>query len=291
MSNEALENLKQAWVSLYDDPNTTNLAIRLAEYCFFRGSFGFNPKTFTSLIPNKIKDEGLFNYTTTLNKRASNVESGELNEQIILQFILHNDNLITDRFTGLDEFAPSPISHEEYGNCILCEFKSQKDENKTLSTKKPFLMIDNKAYYVVEKNAEGIVLKEVDLLGGDGQGFEISVEEKFPTTVFDPDFKPTNQHAKKETRDDSKGGFLSKETIGILIDQLIDEDQLEGLYAKKAINLINVALEERGFDFRIYASTKNKKLVGKALEDIEGVDNPHEVLNKSEKTVEDLNLC
>lgn len=291
MSNEALENLKQAWVSLYDDPNTTNLAIRLVEYCFFRGSFGFNPKTFTSLIPNKIKDEGLFNYTTTLNKRASNVESGELNEQIILQFILHNDNLITDRFTGLDEFAPSLISHEEYGNCILCEFKSQKDENKKLSTNKPLLMIDNKAYYVVEKNTEGIVLKEVDLLGGDGQGFEISVEEKFPTTVFDPDFRPTNQHAKKEKRDDSKGGFLSKETIGILIDQLIDEDQLEGLYAKKAIDLINVALEERGFDFRIYASTKNKKLVGKALEDIEGVDNPHEVLNKGEKTVEDLNLC
>lgn len=291
MSNEALENLKQAWVSLYDDPNTTNLAIRLAEYCFFRGSFGFNPKTFTSLIPNKIKDEGLFNYTTTLNKRASNVESGELNEQIILQFILHNDNLITDRFTGLDEFAPSPISHEEYGSCILCEFKSQKDENKTLSTKKPFLMIDNKAYYVVEKNTEGIVLKEVDLLGGDGQGFEISVEERFPTTVFDPDFRPTNQHARKEKRDDSKGGFLSKETVGILIDRLIDEDQLEGLYAKKAIDLINVALEERGFDFRIYASSKNKKLVGNVLEGIEGVDNPHEVLNKGEKTVEDLNLC
>lgn len=52
-SSDQIEDLKKAWEELWNVDK--NLAEKLVEYNFFKGSFTFNPRTFMQLVPNSIK--------------------------------------------------------------------------------------------------------------------------------------------------------------------------------------------------------------------------------------------
>ena len=52
-SSDQIEDLKKAWEELWNVDK--NLAEKLVEYNFFKGSFTFNPRTFMQLVPNNIK--------------------------------------------------------------------------------------------------------------------------------------------------------------------------------------------------------------------------------------------
>ena len=61
LTDTELQSLRSAWSDLYTSErekgieDKDNLALKLVEYNFFLGSFGFSPKTFMSLTPNTVK--------------------------------------------------------------------------------------------------------------------------------------------------------------------------------------------------------------------------------------------
>lgn len=301
ISSTLSEDFKQAWVSLYENPSTRGLALRLVEYNFFRGSFGFSPKTFMNLTPNIIKRNlckqpgaSSGEYINVLNSRDSAVEIGDFTDMIIYQFILHNERLIVDRYKKLDDYSPSEIDDPVYGNCIICERKADKKD--TLQTQRPFIEIDNTVYFVVNNaDIDTITLKQVDLLGGDSQGFEMSTRELFPKSVFDPNYKASR--GKSEGASFKKSNAL-EETLGVLVDQLFTDadslDEIIGTGPKSAINVINKELSSRGIDYKLSSDQKTKKAMYsllKKVKEVEGESNIREILNKAEKTITDLNLC
>mgnify|MGYP004633244721 CR=1 FL=1 len=296
LSSTTLEDIKQAWVSLYNDEASRDLAIRLAEYNFFRGSFGFSPKTFMNLTPNIVKSN-LDNYMNTLNNRDSLIEEGEFTDRIIRQFILHNPKLIIDRYNNLEDYEPESITDADYGDCLLLERRPEK--KKPISVSRPIIKIDKKTYFVVDfnnPNQDTITLKEVDELGGDGQGFEISITEDFPKSVFDSDFKATKKTAKDDDRGNFKKEVPSKEVLGVLLDQLFTEDEMldEVINSggKKAINRINTELSERGIDYQLKPNDRKLiKQMAQVIGKVEGASNVREILNKAEQTIDDLGLC
>ena len=90
LSSEDIEDLKQGWATLLlNGGEDANLAIALVEYCFFKGGFGFNPKTFTNLIHSVIK-QYLPNYLNTLNGKKSLMNSAraEAKPQYMFRLII-----------------------------------------------------------------------------------------------------------------------------------------------------------------------------------------------------------
>ena len=296
LNSTVLEDIKNAWITLYNNPDSRDLAIRLAEYNYFRGSFGFSPKTFMNLVPNVVKS-GLNGYIDVLNSKDSRVETGDRIERIIHQFILHNPKLIIDRYYKLENYSPVSVTHDVYGECITVKVESSKESTKrdyTLKATRPFIKIDSKTYYVVDSDRDTMTLKEVDELGGDGQGFELSVDEEFPKSIFDSNFKATKKESNDEGNEPFKRDSISQEAVGVIIDQLFDEDEIQelnDLKIPKAIDRINKRLEDSGNDYRLSHTGKVEKMLMKVLDSVEGIDNPSSVLNGSGKTVKDLKLC
>ena len=305
LNSTVMEDLKQAWVSLYEDENTRDLAINLVQYNFFRGSFGFSPKTFMSLTPNTVKSN-LNGYIEVLNSKDSRVKTMDMDNRIINQFILHNQKLIIDRFTGLENYNPVEIYDDVYGEVIQLDRKPKEPEenkgkkkkktSKTLKASRPIIKIDNDFYFVIPKEDSSIlVVKKVDALGGDGQGFEISVDEDFPKSIYSSDFKST----RKDSSEDEGGSFkkdnISEEAAEVLLDQLFeDDDTLEdvvGMPASKAIDEINKELSSRSIHKKVLNKGKNVKTIMKLLDKLEGISNPRELLNKSERTLSDEGFC
>ena len=295
LNSSVLEDMKNAWITLYNDPNSRDLAIRLVEYNFFRGSFGFSPKTFMNLVPNVIKSN-LNGYINVLNRKDSRVETLNRTDRIINQFILHNPDLIIDRYYKLENYNPIPVEDDVYGDCIEVDKESSEGKKKQykLKASRPFIKIDTKTYFVVRDNLESLVLKEVDELGGDGQGFEISVDEEFPKSIFDSNFKATKKSSNEKEDGSFKRDDMSIEALGVIIDQLFEEDEIQELTelkTKKAIDRINGRLEDLDFNIKVSKTGRMEKKLMKLLDSVEGISNSKEILNESDKTISDLNLC
>ena len=296
LNSTILEDIKNAWITLFNEPSSRDLALRLAEYNFFRGSFGFSPKTFMNLVPNVIKSN-LNNYINVLNNRDSRVQTSDRTDRIIHQFILHNPELIIDRYYKLENYSPVPIVDDEYGDCIEVSRKSSKESKKkdyTLKASRPFIKIDSKTYLVARSDEDSMILKEVDELGGDGQGFEIAVDEEFPKSVFDSNFKATKKENNNKGSESFKKDDMSAEELGVIIAQLFDEDEIQelnNLKTQKAIDKINRRLEDSDYDIKVSKSGRMEKRLMNLLDKVEGVSNSTEILNKAGKTIDDLNLC
>lgn len=229
-----------------------------------------------------------------------------MDNRIINQFILHNQKLIIDRFTGLEDYNPVEIYDDVYGEVIQLDRKPKEPEedkgkkkkktSKTLKASRPIIKIDNDFYFVIPKEDSSIlVVKKVDALGGDGQGFEISVDEDFPKSIYSSDFKST----RKDSSEDEGGLFkkdnISEEAAEVLLDQLFEDDDTLGdiveMPASKAIDEINKELSSRSIHKKVLNKGKNVKTIMKLLDKLEGISNPRELLNKSERTLSDEGFC
>lgn len=82
LDTDQKERLGNAWTDLHKvDPE---LSLKLFEYCFFRGGIGFNPKTFMSLIPVKVKEK-IPKYVDTFRVLPDSIP-----DIVINQFIRNN---------------------------------------------------------------------------------------------------------------------------------------------------------------------------------------------------------
>lgn len=258
-----------------------------------------------NLTPNTVKSN-LNGYIEVLNSKDSRVETIDMTDRIINQFILHNQKLVIDRFTGLNNYNPVELHDDVHGEVIQLDRKPKEEDDtskkkkkkssKNLKASRPIIKIDDKFYYVISKDdPDVIIVKQVDALGGDGQGFEISVDEDFPKSIYSSDFKST----RKDSSEDEGGSFkkdnISEEAAEVLLDQLFeDDDTLEdvvGMPASKAIDEINKELSSRSIHKKVLNKGKNVKTIMKLLDKLEGISNPRELLNKSERTLSDEGFC
>ena len=170
MSDTQLQNLRSAWADLYEDnkenafADKDNLAVRLVEYCFFTGSFGFSPKTFISLTPNVVR-QALPNYIN--NCCDYNGMSNDDIMRLVLQFML---NMGYANAGTIEEKDFKKISDTQV------EGKSFPNFEGTLGLARVRDANRNIKYYLLERKPEdeNFTYTEVSKLGGANQeAFEI----------------------------------------------------------------------------------------------------------------------
>lgn len=179
LTSDQEQQIRSAWSDLYK--NDPDYALKLVEYNFMLGSFGFSPKTFMSLVPNDIK-LGLPGYIENAkNERYLTLEE---QERMNIQFMLNNkmpnfrqtdENM---RFSIPEENKPFLLDSKyvtgspnaNYGIVVL---KDSKSKEVWCSIKKDF-----------DNDNSMFVANKVNTLGGNNQGFEINPDEDVPETIY-----------------------------------------------------------------------------------------------------------
>ena len=319
LSSEDIEDLKQGWATLFlNGGEDADLAIALVEYNFFRGGFGFNPKTFTNLIPNVIK-YNLPNYLNTLNTKRSLMNSANpeskpwVQHRLLVQFLLHNPDIIKDKYYNINLYNPQV---QDNGNIIIDvipDYSKSKSKYppKTIGEflpwgwyiRTPIIIIDGKAYFVNRQSAEGVTdnvqvtITPTDFLGGNGQGIEIDVSKMLIKSIY-------NQPKVKDSNTVENNKTLSEEEIKILMANLFDNEEFSPMInaprtgrdvAAPVIDQINKALSDKNIKYNLYQSSKNRNTVRQIMDIIEDAlknkEDIKEILNSTNKTIDDLNLC
>ena len=92
LTDSEIQALRSSWSDLYASErekgiaDADNLALKLVEYNFFLGSFGFSPKTFMALTPNAVK-LAIPGYKESLTKQLS--MTPDRVENLLAQFMLN----------------------------------------------------------------------------------------------------------------------------------------------------------------------------------------------------------
>lgn len=239
LQDDDISNLKAAWSTLYKeeekrlaganpfDYQNGNLALKLVEYNYFRGGFGFDSKTFTRLVPEDVKDK-LGNYRT--NTRALlRIDKDSIDiENLIYQFMLNYGLTNMPLQEGLDirkRDDGTLYVTESVGNTNGFAYKGivgVRQKNKTIN------------YYIVNYDAEAgeFILTPVSKLGGRSFGFEIDPRSDVRNikSVFDKSVQ--TQQGSVQTPEDSSADFAgpvlsSAEPSGTtkkLMSQLLGKD-------------------------------------------------------------------
>ena len=318
LSSEDIEDLKQGWASLFlNGGQDADLAIALVEYNFFRGGFGFSPKTFTNLIPNVIK-YNLPNYLNTLNTKRSLMNSSNseskpwIQHRLLVQFLLHNPEIIKDKYYNLNLYNPQVQKNGDITINVIPDFDKSKSKYPPKiigeflpwgwSIRTPVIIIDGKAYFVKKQSAEGvtdnvqITITPTDFLGGNGQGIEIDVNNMLVKSIY-------NQPKVKNNNTAENNKTLNEEEIKILMANLFEKEELssivnsktKGIRANYIMEQINKILSEKSINYSLYKSTKNRKSISNIVElireSLKKNQDLNEILNKANKTIDDLNLC
>ena len=172
MSKDRTDELKGAWEDLYEkDPK---LAFQLVEYNYFRGSFGFSPKTFLQLMPNTLKTK-LPNYIENLSNNEIDIESHIA--KMTIQFMLNNnlgryyDLSKEDITTQEDSFGRKYFLAPIYTSTpTIIKFKAPNGKVYTGYSKR--------------RDKFSSIVQIVEALGGRGNSFEIDPNTYFPTTIW-----------------------------------------------------------------------------------------------------------
>ena len=231
-----ISDLKAAWSTLYkaeekrlagSDPfdyQNGNLALKLVEYNYFRGGFGFDSKTFTRIVPEDVKDH-LGNYRA--NTRAlTGIDSDSIDiDNLIYQFMLNYGE------TNMPLQEDLNIQKREDGTLYIPE---QDGNARGFANKGIVGVKQGKAgikYYLVnfDVDAGEFLMYPVSKLGGKSRGFEIeprtdvrNMKSVFETTI-------QNQKGSQQTPEDSKGGLMdfvnngseTPTTTKILLDKML----------------------------------------------------------------------
>ena len=210
LGDDDISNLKAAWSTLYKeeekrlaggdpfDYKNGNLAIKLVEYNYFRGGFGFSSRTFTRLVPEDVKDN-LRNYRAN-TKALTGINSDSIDiENLIYQFMLNYG------LTNMPLQDDLDIKKRDDGTLYV----TGDDGNTRGFAYKGIVGVRQKSktiqYYIVnyDANAGEFILYPVSKLGGKSFGFEIEPRSdvKNIKSVFDKNIQ--SQSGSVRTPDDS----------------------------------------------------------------------------------------
>jgi len=178
------QNLRSSWADLFIQERSEGkeikdmLSIKLVEYNFFMGSFGFSPKTFMSLVPGIIR-EYLPNYVDNLTDghviKDKSLDINNLVGQFQLNTGITDIRQMEQKDMGLVPLDSMPNWYS-ITNTDLPELKAMGKRNAGIARIKD----GNVVKYALVRNFNGVMrLRFVNKLGGDKQGFEID-----PATDF-----------------------------------------------------------------------------------------------------------
>ena len=291
MQSEQIQDIRNSCADLFnEDPQ---LAVRLVEYNFFRGSFGFSPQTFMSLVPNQVK-VGLKNYVANLSRRRELTED-EI-DNLLTQFMLNTG--ITN--LGKHEFSELHVLNEdeETGKYII-----QKDDfsksSSDVSGISLLTMEDGSLQYVtVEPNPSdrrnSVIVTKVNKLGGNNQGFEIDPTVKVPKSVWqdaveEEDTTSEDTESEVEQAKEEKPSYYSQ-----MLNQLFRKDgELDALLdgtAEDQIKTVTEKLQEYTDNSMAFPMIPDA-VANKVRQIISDVDLANLTAQKAEQTIKELNLC
>lgn len=176
LTDTEIQALRSGWADLYTSErekgiaDKDNLAIKLVEYNFFLGSFGFSPKTFMSMTPNNVK-LAIPGYKESL-LRQLDMNADRINN-ILMQFMLNQGyaNLGTVEEGKVNFKSGDLVADREFAAYGVKDAGIAKMKMKDGSTQ----------WLYVEpiSNSNDVRVYFVDKLGGEnGQCFEIDPSRK-----------------------------------------------------------------------------------------------------------------
>lgn len=300
MKSEQVQDIINSWADLYSqDPA---LAIKLVEYNFFRGSFGFNPLTFMSLVPNSVKAR-LPNYIENLERRRT--LTPEESERMINQFML-NTGIIN---LGTHEMSDLVIQSEsEDGEMLIIDKESLTKAKGAVSGVTMIISKDDlgnevKQYYIVEPSQtdrkNSLVLTKANKLGGNNQGFEIDPTVDIPQTVWEDtqaEEAPSNPNEDAVSREEPKE---TKTNYQRVLEALFNkEGELQSLVDGTAVDEVRLFAErlneENSKDFTFGDSPLAgiaPEIISQMQKIIEDTDLVSLTAQQAQETIKKLNLC
>lgn len=176
LTDTEIQALRSGWADLYTSErekgiaDKDNLAIKLVEYNFFLGSFGFSPKTFMVMTPNNVK-LAIPGYKESLLKQLD-MNADRINN-ILMQFMLNQGyaNLGTVEEGKVNFKSGDLVADREFSAYGVKDAGIVKMKMKDGSTQ----------WLYVEpiSNSNDVRVYFVDKLGGEnGQCFEIDPSRK-----------------------------------------------------------------------------------------------------------------
>ena len=210
LSDTDMAELSAAWDTLYREEEkrlasgqftgleAENLAIKLVEYNFFRGGFGFDPKTFTRIVPESIKDKLPYYRSNTKALMGINPDSVNF-DNLIFQYMLNTGKT---NMPLVDKLNIKKM--EETGNLYV----TKADGNAAKLKMRGIVGVraGNKgiSYYYVEYDPQLDIfnLTKVSKLGGKNLGFEIDPNTDFRNMKSGFEAPVTTQKGSDATPDD-----------------------------------------------------------------------------------------
>lgn len=299
-SYEQVEDLKRAWAQLFKEGGTRrDLAIFLAEYCFFRGTFGFNPMTFINLLPSTIK-LGLPGYVENLQDPSRKLTENQ-KMAIVIQFLLHHKELLGRDFGAFSYYKKQVI--QDLGNgrykMSMVDPNGPKDRSLTLKPGAGNLVtvFSGIPYLKVEEDpiAHTVTLQRVNFLGGEGLGIEVSTDELVPETVFASGTEADNFTGLSEEEFSNPAYNLSeKQREERLMRQTFARiyEEVKSGSSKRGSNKVIITSELTEKDaFKIVKQVISKADVGESLTTQEVQDRAKELYEETLKTKKEINSC
>ena len=288
LSSTTIEDLKNSWVKLYNQGGEArNLALTLIEYNFFRGGFGFNPLTFMSAVPSLLK-QALPNYINNLDiENPNSIPMYVFEDWVITQFILHNpDQFIKKKFKDIDEYDTEQTkdglvkieNKDKYGKKII----------ENITTGNDLVMFGNEIYHAEKLGTVYVYLRKVDALGGNGAGFEMSIEDQFPKSVFEGTTKGSQlTWITEKTIDKDFALAVFEEML-----DTVDEDK-ENKWFKKLkgvdsdlVKQVNQMLYENGYHTQVTKSTEG--FFREVLKEFKTVEELQEMFDDMDEELKDI---
>ena len=299
-SYEQVEDLKKAWAQLFKEGGTRrDLAIFLAEYCFFRGTFGFNPMTFINLLPSTIK-LGLPGYVENLQNPSRELTENQ-KMAIVIQFLLHHKELLGRDFGAFSYYKKQVI--QDLGNgrykMSMVDPNGPKDRSLILKPGAGNLVtvFSGIPYLKVEEDpiAHTVTLQRVNFLGGEGLGIEVSTDELVPETVFASGTEADNFTGLSEEEFSNPAYNLSeKQREERLMRQTFARiyEEVKSGSSKRGSNKVIITSELTEKDaFKIVKQVISKADVGESLTTQEVQDRAKELYEETLKTKKEINSC
>ena len=175
LTDSEIQALRSDWADLYTSErekgiaDADNLALKLVEYNFFLGSFGFSPKTFMSMTPNNVK-LAIPGYKESLLKQLD--MNQDRIDNLIIQFMLNMG------YANLGTLKEEKVTFQSGDLIASREF--DKEPESTGLAKMQMKDGTTKWLYVEPiSNSNDVKVYFVDKLGGENQQcFEIDPSRK-----------------------------------------------------------------------------------------------------------------
>ena len=294
LDETTVQDIKTGWKQLYDSEVKNghvapedNLAIKIIEYNFFVGGFGFSPNTFMRLVPANLK-QYIPNYLDNIANPFRGIDYYNLIEQFLVNYGITNQSDVyastleeeLPEGTDVNDDKPHEISEHILSPGLVRVWLSDDRE-------------DGFVYAIVRRGENGkVVFRTIDKLGGyDNEGFEINpalrVDEMHSIYSSEIQGVTVSEDGFKELT--PRGVFNLQSFINAVFNLMNPEEKKT--FSRKATNFSDKMMYIRSVANKRISDEEGSddfKLIKKILNNL----NLSEVTRESlEKTLDENNIC